>query len=270
MSLAYELFPSRRFLRMQPWFATLKGMHQERLFQTVRVIPAVRGQVVLAADEPGPGWCAVLEGIVKLQVPGARPRVPAVALLALSSGEWFGEPGCAGGAPFAYEAVALRSGSLLCIGWDVVQELGQESLPFLQALLQHSGARLRQAWAMLAMQRMGSPEQRLGLYLSRHFWHGQLRLRLNQRELAGLAGVSRQTANSALQALEQRGLVQLDHGRVVRVDHEGLDRFVGLPGPQEALPVWSRPHQLGGVRPPAQSPPPDRPLAPPASRGQRG
>ncbi len=248
MSLAYELFPSRRLLRMQPWFAALKAAHQERLFQATQVVSVDAGQAVQAADGSDPGWCAVLHGTVKLQVPGAGPRTPAAALLVLGSGEWFGELGAGPGAPFFYEAVALHPSSLLCIAWNVVRELAWDSPPFALALLQHSHGRLQQAWAMLAMQRMGGPQQRLGLYLSRHFWRGCLCRRLSQGDLAGLAGVSRQTANGALQALAQQGLVQLDKGQVVEVDHDGLDRFLQLPNGKEAVFPGGKPVPADAVQ----------------------
>jgi CRP-like cAMP-binding protein len=70
--------------------------------------------------------------------------------------------------------------------------------------------------------RMRSPEHRVALYLSRLFWRSTRRLNLTQEELGQLAGLSRQTVNRVLRALEAAGIVTLDFGRVAIVDDEAL------------------------------------------------
>ena len=63
----------------------------------------------------------------------------------------------------------------------------------------------------------------MALYLSRLFWRSTRRLNLTQEELGQLAGLSRQTVNRVLQALEAAGIVTLDFGRVAIVDDEALN-----------------------------------------------
>lgn len=58
------------------------------------------------------------------------------------------------------------------------------------------------------------------------FWNRTRKLNLSQDELANLVGISRQTANRALNALAQRGLVTLEFGRLNIADDDALTRFI--------------------------------------------
>jgi CRP/FNR family transcriptional regulator, cyclic AMP receptor protein len=220
-------FQVTRFLRMQRWFEALGSADQERLLRECTTQRAERGEVVLKAQQALCGWHAVLWGFVRLQSPAPRSD-PASAFVAVTGGEWFGEGTALHGEPRRYEVVALRPTELLCVPAPLFQHLVATSLPFNRAVLDHINRRLRQAMAIIEAQRMGTLEQRLGLYLTRHFWHGLLRLQLNQTELGYLAGMSRQAVNRALHELASRALVTVERGRVVAVDQEGLERFLGM------------------------------------------
>lgn len=222
-------FQVTRFLRMQSWFDALAPAEQERLLRECTTQRAEPGEVMLWANQPQCGWHAVLWGFVRLQTPAARSGLPS-AFLALTGSEWFGEGTALHGEPRGYEVVALRPTELLCVPGALFRQLAETSLPFNRAVLGHMNRRLRQAMAIIEAQRTGSLEQRLGLYLTRHFWHGLLRLQLSQTELGYLAGMSRQAVNRALHELAGRGLVTVERGRVVAVDQEGLERFLGVRG----------------------------------------
>ena len=87
-------------------------------------------------------------------------------------------------------------------------------------------AHLQEAMAIIEAGRIRSPEHRVALYLSRLFWRSTRRLNLTQEELGQLAGLSRQTVNRVLQALEAAGIVTLDFGRVAIVDDEALNALL--------------------------------------------
>jgi CRP/FNR family cyclic AMP-dependent transcriptional regulator len=221
-----DSFQVIRFLRMQPWFGALLPTQQERVLRAAQTRRAETGTVLLEARQRAAGWHAVLWGFVKLQVPSRDDTES--AFLALTGGEWFGEGTVLRDEPCRYEVVALRPTELLCIPRDVFLDLVDTSLAFNRAVLGHMGNRLAQAMAIIEAQRTGSLEQRLGLYLGRHFWHNLRRLQLSQSELGTLAGMSRQAVNRALRGLEQRGLVTVVAGRVATVDQDAMDRFVGV------------------------------------------
>ena len=126
-------------------------------------------------------------------------------------------------------AAALRR-ELLCLPRGLFDELRSCSLEFNQFLVTHLNLRLGQAMAIIEAGRIRTPEQRVALYLSRLFWHGQRKLALSQEELGHLVGLSRQTVNRVLQSLEQRRLVSLAFGRVSILDDESLTAFLTNPG----------------------------------------
>jgi len=221
-----DCFQVTRLLRMQPWFAQLAPALQTSVQRSVFTVRARKGEVILRAGEPARGWYALLSGFVKLQSPGEDDQVS--AFLALTGGEWFGEGSVMKDEPRRYEVVALRDCELLCLPRQQFDALLACSIPFNHAVLGHMNLRLGQAMAIIEINRTGSLEQRLALYLSRVFWHGLRKLNLSQAELGCLAGMSRQAANRALRGLSQRGLLTLEFGRVATVDQAGLDRLVGV------------------------------------------
>jgi CRP-like cAMP-binding protein len=96
------------------------------------------------------------------------------------------------------------------------------NLAFNQHLVACMNLRLSQAMAMIEAGRTRSPEQRIALSLSRLFWSHSRQLNLTQDELANLAGMSRQTANRALNALQERGLISLALNRIKVLDDTAL------------------------------------------------
>jgi CRP-like cAMP-binding protein len=57
------------------------------------------------------------------------------------------------------------------------------------------------------------------------------KLDLSREEIGNLVGLSRQTVNRVLQALEQQGLISLDFGRVGILDEAGMAALVFGPAP---------------------------------------
>ena len=104
--------------------------------------------------------------------------------------------------------------------------LRETSLGFNQFLVQHLNMRLGQAMTIIEAGRTQTPEYRVALYLSRLFWRSTRQLNLTQDELGRLVGLSRQTVNKVLRALEDRGIVSLDFSRVAILDDEALNAYL--------------------------------------------
>jgi len=212
---------AQRFIAAQPWFAGLPAAMQERLREEVFAEQADKGAVMMPAGSAVQGWHAVLSGLVMLQSPTSQGR--SSAFIGVPDGEWFGEGSAMKPEPRRYHVVALRPTTLLCLPLPLFHTLRDTSLAFNQFLVQHMNLRLGQAMAIIEAGRIRSPEHRVALYLSRLFWRSTRRLNLTQEELGQLAGLSRQTVNRVLQALEAAGIVTLDFGRVAIVDDEALN-----------------------------------------------
>jgi CRP/FNR family cyclic AMP-dependent transcriptional regulator len=227
MSLDEAAFPHHRFLRGQPWFAALPLASQSRLLERSLRLSGRKGEVMLAAGAPVQGWYAVLAGLVKLQSSSPTGRVS--AFLGVPDGDWFGEGSVLKTEPRRYDVIALRDTVLLCLPRAQFEELLAACLPFNHFLVTHLNRRLGQAMTIIEAGRLRSPEQRVAMYLSRVFWQGRRRLVLSQEELGHLAGLSRQTVNRALKAMEQLGLVSIEFGRVAMLDEQGLAAYALQP-----------------------------------------
>ena len=121
---------------------------------------------------------------------------------------------------------ALRDTWLLCLPQERFQHLYATSLGFNQFLVQHLNMRLGQAMTIIEAGRTQSPEHRVALYLSRLFWRRTRQLYVTQEELGKLVGVSRQTVNRVLRDLAARGIISLDHGRVLICCDAALGRYL--------------------------------------------
>jgi len=87
---------------------------------------------------------------------------------------------------------------------------------------------------------MRSPEYRVALHLSRLFWRSTRQLYVTQEELGKLVGLSRQTVNRVLREMATRGIIAMDHGRVLIRCDAALGRYLagedGHPAPLPTSP----------------------------------
>lgn len=216
--------PARGFISAQPWFASVPVALQERLRNEVFAVQGDKGAVMMPAGSAVEGWHAVLSGLVMLQSPASKGR--SSAFIGVPDGEWFGEGSAMKPEPRKYNVVALRPTTLLCLPLPLFATLRESSLAFNQFLVLHLNMRLGQAMTIIEAGRTQSPEHRVALYLSRLFWRSTRRLNLTQDELGQLVGLSRQTVNRVLRALEELGIVSLDFGKVAIVDDEALGAYL--------------------------------------------
>lgn len=213
-----------RFIAAQPWFASVPALMQERLRAEVLAVQGEKGDIMLPAGSAVDGWYAVLSGLVMLQSPTSHRR--SSAFIGVPDGDWFGEGSALKPEPRRYNVVALRPTTLLCLPLPLFATLRESSMAFNQFLVLHLNMRLGQAMTIIEAGRTQSPEHRVALYLSRLFWRSTRRLNLTQDELGQLVGLSRQTVNKVLRALEGIGIVSLDFGRVAIVDDEALNAYL--------------------------------------------
>lgn len=216
--------PIQRFLQAQCWFTALPILERDAIAAQVFTLSAARGAVILPANEPTQGWYGVLHGLVKIS--GRATKGRRSDFLGVAAGDWFGEGAVLKNERRRYEVVALRDTELLCLPSATFHMLCASSIGFNQFLVACMNLRLSQAMAMIEAGRTRSPEQRIALSLSRLFWNRTRQLDLTQDELASLAGMSRQTANRVLNALQQQGVISLSMNRIKVLDDAALTRLM--------------------------------------------
>lgn len=216
--------PTQRFLLAYPWFSALPADQQVAVETQVFTLTAERGAVVLPAQERTQGWYGVLRGLVRIS--GRATAGRRSDFLGVGEGEWFGEGAVLKNELRRYQVVALRDTELLCLPTASFNHLQSSNLAFNQSLVACMNLRLSQAMAMIEAGRTRSPEQRIALSLSRLFWSRTRQLDLTQDELASLAGMSRQTANRVLNALQEQRVISLSLNRIKILDDAALTRLL--------------------------------------------
>jgi CRP-like cAMP-binding protein len=106
------------------------------------------------------------------------------------------------------------------------------SIAFNRFLLIQLNERLGQFIGRVEHDRLLGPDARVASSLASLFnptlYPGvKNQLQISQEEIGYLAGLSRQRANQALQALEKAGLVRIEYGGITVLDIGGLRSFGG-------------------------------------------
>lgn len=210
---------TERCLSHQKWFRELPAALQQLVHDQAFFVRAPKGGVILQAYQPVEGWYGVAQGLVKI---ASNQGTLQSTFVGLNQGSWFGEGAILKKEPRQYDVVALRDTELVCIPSAVFETLLQESTRFNRFVIDELNRKLGQAMSIIQAGRSGNAQQRLALALSRMFWNQTRTLELSQDELANLAGMARQTANRALQQLEQRGIVRLAMNRITVLDDRAL------------------------------------------------
>jgi CRP-like cAMP-binding protein len=224
----------RQLLRSDAWFAALPSELRVALMGMGRLRRLGAGEPLFARGQGAEGLCCVLEGGLRI---GALQADGSESVLAfVEPGQWFGEISLIDGRPRTHDAVAQGRTSV----WQVPQP---DLLAWLDTHPAHwrpiarlACAKLRLAFGMLEDIAQLPLEGRLAkrLWLLAHGYGARggpprTTLLLPQEQLALMLGVSRQSTNKALRALEARGVLALRYGAIELRDLDGLIEAAGTP-----------------------------------------
>ncbi|MFO1294970.1 MAG: Crp/Fnr family transcriptional regulator, partial [Rubrivivax sp.] len=151
----------------------------------------------------------------------------------LPPGGWFGEGTVLKNEPYRYNIQALRKSLVAGITAQTFHWLLDRSIGFNRFVMNQLNERLGQFIAAREIDRMTEPDARVARSLAALFHPllypgvGEL-LRITQRELGYLVGLSRQRVNEALAALERAGLIRVEYGGVRVLDLAALRRHGSL------------------------------------------
>ena len=191
------------------------------------------GTYVCRKGDPVESWQGVMSGLVKMAI--VAPDGKAMSFEGITPGGWFGEGSVLKSEPRKYDAVALRTTRIASMPRATFHWLWTNSIPFNHFLLNQLNARLAHFIGMLENERSRGPDARVAHCLAALF-NPQLSpgtertLRISQEEIGHLSGLSRQRVNHALQVLEKRNLLRIEHvGHVgiTVIDLDGLRTFLG-------------------------------------------
>jgi CRP/FNR family cyclic AMP-dependent transcriptional regulator len=221
--------PLLDILRASAWADCLSAEQLQRTTAEtiVRNVPA--GAFVCRTGEPVEHWIGVIEGLLKVSIASAAGR--SMTLTGVAAGGWFGEGSMLKTESRRYDVIALRATRVACMPRTTFNWLCQTSVAFNRFLLTQINERCGQFIAMLQAERLFDRDARvaqcLWVLFNPHLYPGfGPHVEISQEEIGHLSGLSRQHVNKALHALEQRGLLQVDHHRGITVtDLQGLGNF---------------------------------------------
>jgi CRP-like cAMP-binding protein len=172
--------------------------------------------------DPGYSMMGVMVGIVRISLPGWKDKH--LILADLPAGEFFGEIALLDGKPRSASATALTKCQLLVLERRDFLTFLERSPTACFNLMQLLCDRIRRSdERMSEIASFGLPA-RLARTLLRYpaQGHGPPKLSLSQRELAEMAGATRENVNRCLREWQRRGILQLKDRWTIILKPEAL------------------------------------------------
>ena len=215
------------YLKRLPLFAPLEERELETLAQHVRVRAFKRAETIFHKDDTATHLYLVLEGAVKIALPGEFGQEALVALM--RPGEFFGELALFDQAPRSASAVAHEdTRAALLARDDFLQflEANPHAVRVVLEALARTIRRLSDRVEDLIFLDVPSRVAKYLLDLAQLQGGDKPELTLTQDELAAFIGASRVSVNRVLGDLERRSLIAVRRRRIVLLDPEALQREI--------------------------------------------
>lgn len=206
-------------LRQHEFFSELSESAIQRLAARARSLAYRAGETIFSKGDEGHGLLAVLKGVVRISAPSNEGR--AVLLNLIGKNEIFGEISLLDGGPRTADATALTDCVVMSLDRrDFLPLLRQEPDIALKALQIVCG-RLRRTTGQVEDLSFRECRARLAKTLLRLAEvqdapaAGEPRLRITQKDLGDIVGLSRESTNRQLREWENAGWVALEKGSCV-------------------------------------------------------
>src|SRR5438034_8350604 len=216
-----------QYLKRVPLFAKLSDPELAGLADRMRIKAFKRGETIFRKDDPGQHFYVVLEGAVKIALPGEFGQEALVALL--RGGEFLGELALFDHGPRSATATALEDTRCALLA-------GDDFLSFVEAhpaatrvvfeALAKTVRRLSDRVEDLIFLDVPSRVAKYLLDLAQVNGTAKLELTLTQDELAAFIGASRVSVNRVLGDLERREIIGIRRRHIVIVDPERLSKEI--------------------------------------------
>lgn len=216
-------------LRRYPLFAKLPEPELLALAERMRTRVFKRGETLFRKDDPGNHLYVVLDGAVKIALPGEFGQEALVSIM--RSGDFFGELALFDGSPRSASATALEDTRAALLARD----------DFLTFLETHPGAvrvlldalaktirRLSDRVEDLIFLDVPSRVAKYLLDLAQGDGDANRELTLTQDELAAFIGASRVSVNRVLGDLERREIIEIRRRHIVIKDASKLVKEIRL------------------------------------------
>lgn len=207
------------------WASDLAAEERARACKGIVERTVAKGSYLCHRGDRVEYWMGVASGLLRLGTVTSSGK--AVTMAGLPAGEWFGEGSVLKNEPRRYDLLALRDCRVALMQRTTFLWLFENSVAFNRFLVRQLNERLAQFIGLVEHDRALDATARLARSIA---WllnpvlnpNAGTSLAITQEEVGLLSGLSRQAANRALQVLEQRGLIALEHGGLTVRDLDGL------------------------------------------------
>jgi CRP-like cAMP-binding protein len=199
-------------LEADGWFGLIPAERQALLLAEAQVRQVPAGARLYETGDPPNGLWAVIDGQVQLKgypAPGLELLVPI-----LRPGTWFGETSTLDGLPRPTDAVAVEPSRVLNVSLAAFERAAAVAPTLYRDLGVLSCQHQRVALGFIAQTVARPVRGRLALLVAGQSQGGREVVRIRQEDLAMLVGVSRQTLNRHLKALEREGAIDLAYATI--------------------------------------------------------
>ena len=215
-------------LTQVPLFANVPPAELVALEARLRHRRYAKGDTVFYEGDPGAFLCIVQHGRAKLSLTSPEGREIIIDLL--GPGDVFGELALLDGEPRSADAVAIEPTELLLLERDEFRRFLLERASLAIELLSVLSKRIRRDTRLLQDAAFLDVPARLARTILIRAEPGEggvlITPRLNQSDLAGLVGTTRETLNKWIGDFQDFGLIRWDRGRVTVLDEERLRQRV--------------------------------------------
>jgi CRP/FNR family transcriptional regulator len=224
-------------LRRLPLFARLSEEELGDLSGRIRLRPYKRAEVIFRKDDPGTHLYLVLEGAVKISLPGEFGQEALVAIM--RPGEFFGELALFDRSPRSAGATALEDTRAALLASDDFLAFLEHHPSAVRVVLETLARTIRRLSDRVEHLTFLDVPSRVAKYLldlaqaakqpvaaGALGTDGVLELSLTQDELAAFVGASRVSVNRVLGDLERREIVSVKRRRIAILDAERLAKEV--------------------------------------------
>jgi CRP-like cAMP-binding protein len=222
------LFEKTEFLKMVPVFSSLDDHALSEIAEITHEKFYEKGNFILHEGEEGNNFYLIVTGRVKIFLETKSGK--GIILKVLTPGDFFGEMALLDGKPRSATVSALDDTKVLSISRSDFTTLLSRVPDIAIQLLVTLCTRLRKANQQIEDLALLDANARIArLLLELAVDRGKrvdagvaIDLRLTRNEIAGLAGMSRETASRILTNLQKRGLIRLEKGLLIIRDEETL------------------------------------------------
>lgn len=227
---------AEKFLKGVPLFQSLSTDDSEQLAASLRRRALKKGEVLFRKGDEGSSLYIVRSGIIKIVLPSKTGDEVSPALLA--EGDFFGEMALLDGMTRSADAVALEPTELYALNRNDFLSFLTNNEQAIRAIFSFLSMRLRKTDDLLEDVCFLNISTRLArrlIELANDYGHReeedgpiQIDLRLTQRDLASMVGVTRESINKELRVLREKGLVSTTGNMIQILDVERLKRRAHL------------------------------------------